>query len=190
MKPNIQEMFHALNEKHFNGEIPDIPVVWNSRMTTTAGYCRYKNVAGLRHHPLNKRARELKPQRIDLSEKLFRHLDFDLSKIERTLIHEMVHAYLVHKYNEKGHTRRFQQMMTNITGEYKNHRCHNYDTVGIRKPQAKNIKWTCSRCDFVGRKARMPRNGGIGYTHKGCGGVITFTDTREATSAKIFPAKF
>ena len=115
-RPDIKAMFVRLNNEHFNDEIPDIPVVWNTRMTTTAGYCRYKR----------ERDRTLVPTKIDMSDKLFRHLDYDLSKIERTMVHEMVHAYLVHKYNEKGHTARFQRMMTNITGEYKNHRCHNY----------------------------------------------------------------
>ncbi len=187
MRPNIKAMFLELNDKHFNGEIPDLPVVWNTRMTTTAGYCRYKR-SGLAE-PFARRGQALEPTKIDLSDKLFRHLDYDLAKIENTLIHEMVHAYLVHKYNEKGHTRRFQQMMTNITGEYKNHRCHNYDTVGIRKRQEKKVKWTCTRCGESGGKARMPRNGGVGYTHKRCGGRIEFTDTRRRSEVKMFPSR-
>ena len=104
-KPNIKSMFNSLNTIHFGGIIKDIPVVWNTRMTTTAGMCRYRNLLG-----------ELSPTKIDLSEKLFRHLGFDEAKIERTLIHEMVHAYLVQEHNERGHTARFQRMMTDITG--------------------------------------------------------------------------
>ena len=177
IRPNIKAMFHRLNDAHFNGEIPDIPVVWNTRMTTTAGYCRYRRV--------ERYSRELEPYKIDLSDKLFRHLDYDLDKIRRTLTHEMVHAYLVHKYNEKGHTRRFQSMMTRITGEYKNHRCHNYDTVGIRKKQVKKIHCECNRCGFTYQKARMPKYAGVTtYTHRGCGGAITFT--RMDNVRKIF----
>ena len=189
-RPDIKAMFVRLNDEHFNGEIPDIPVVWNNRMTTTAGYCRYRDVGGLRHHPYNRRARELKPYQIDLADKLFRNEGYDYDKIERTLIHEMVHAYLVHKFNEKGHTRRFQQMMTNITGEYKNHRCHNYNTEGLRRREPKNVVWSCQRCGAEGRKARMPRRGRT-YTHSGgCGGVIVFIDMRDKKVAskgvKIF----
>ena len=171
-RPDISAMFVRLNDEHFNGEIPDIPIVWNTRMTTTAGYCRYKRGID----------RTLVPTKIDMSDKLFRHLDYDLSKIERTMIHEMVHAYLVHKYNEKGHTARFQRMMTNITGEYKNHRCHSYNTEGLRRKEPKNVVWRCSRCGFEGRKARMPRSGRK-YTHSGgCGGVIAFFDMRKNSS--------
>ena len=185
-RPDIKAMFVRLNDEHFNGEIPDLPVLWNTRMTTTAGYCRYRDVGGLRHHPYNRRARELKPYQIDLSVKLFRNLDYDLAKVERTLIHEMVHAYLVHKYNEKGHTPRFQRMMTNITGEYKNHRCHNYDTTGLRRTQAKNVHWQCQGpCGAEGRKARMPKAGRI-YTCRTCRGRVKFTDRRKASSVNIF----
>ena len=176
-RPDISAMFVQLNDKHFNGEIPDIPVVWNTRMTTTAGYCRYKrdNFYCI-----------IAPTKIDMSDKLFRHLDYDLDKIERTMIHEMVHAYLIHKYNEKGHTARFQRMMTNITGEYKNHRCHNYDTTGLRRTQAKNVHWQCQGpCGAEGRKARMPKAGRI-YTCRTCRGRVKFTDLRKASSVNIF----
>jgi len=185
IRPNIKAMFVRLNDEHFNGEIPDLPVLWNTRMTTTAGYCRYKNTGILRLNAYNRQSRELEPYQIDLSVQLFRNENYDLAKIERTLTHEMVHAYLVHKYNEKGHTRRFQQMMTNITGEYKNHRCHNYNTSGLRRKQAKNVKWACTGCGMEGRKARMPKPNRI-YTCRTCGGRVKFTDLRKSSSVQIF----
>ena len=164
-RPNIQQMFVRLNDEHFNGEIPDIPVVWNTRMTTTAGYCRYKRVYG---------GVTLEPVKIDLSDRLFKNLGYDMSKVERTLIHEMVHAYLVHKYNEKGHTARFQRMMTNITGEHKNHRCHNYDTEGLRRKQKRSIAVNCPTCGVIGHRARMPKRGARYLCNK-CRDVVTFT---------------
>ena len=87
MRPNIKAMFLELNDKHFNGEIPDIPVVWNTRMTTTAGYCRYKRSGPA--ETFSRGGQALEPTKIDLSDKLFRHLDYDLAKIERTLVHEI-----------------------------------------------------------------------------------------------------
>ena len=176
-KPNIQAMFTSLNYDHFNGEIPDMPVVWNSRMTTTAGRCHYRRMFGT-----------LTPFKIDMSEQLFRSLDFDISKVERTLIHEMVHAFLCHKYNEKGHTARFQRMMTEITGEYKNHRCHSYDTTGLRRKQSKKVKAECQRCGVVYWKARMPKHAAYStYRHQGCGGSIKFSRVEsEPDSVKIF----
>jgi len=177
IKPDIKMMFVELNEMHFNGEIPNIPVVWNGRMTTTAGYCRYRRSVG-----------QLYPIKIDLSEKLFRNMDYDISKVKRTLIHEMVHAYLIHKFNEKGHTPRFQRMMTDITGEHKNHRCHNYDTTGLKRKQAKKVQATCGRCGFTYQKARMPKHAAYStYTHRGCGGPITFSRIEQGEDGiKIF----
>ena len=175
MKPNIQQMFEELNKKHFGGTIPSIPVVWNSRMTTTAGYCRYR---GTRQN--------LRPFKIDLSEKLFRNLGFDIEKVKRTLIHEMVHAYLVFHYNEKGHTARFQSMMTEITGERKNHRCHDYDTTGLKRTQTKKIQAECQKCGFTFLKARMPKHAAYAnYTHKGCGGVSRFSRIEETEPNKV-----
>ena len=177
MKPDIRKMFIELNAKHFDGEIPMIPVVWNTRMTTTAGYCRYRRIG-----------RQLSVSKIDLSEKLFRNLGFDFHKIERTLIHEMVHAFLIHRYNEKGHTARFQRMMTEITGERKNHRCHDYDTTGLKRTQAKKVKAECQKCGMVYFKARMPKHAAYStYRHKNCGGTIVFSKIEgDADSVKIF----
>jgi predicted SprT family Zn-dependent metalloprotease len=185
IRPDIKAMFHRLNNEHFNGEIPDIPVVWNTRMTTTAGYCRYKRGGPLTGY--SRYEKNIEPYKIDLSDKLFRNLNYDLAKIERTLIHEMVHAFLVHKHNEKGHTARFQWMMTKITGEHKNHRCHNYDTTGLRRTQAKNVLWQCQgSCGAEGRKARMPKHGRF-YSCRSCGGRVKFTDMRESNAGvKIF----
>ena len=140
---------------HFNGEIPDIPVVWNTRMTTTAGYCRYRRSAG-----------QLRPMsRLTCPKSFFAIWILILSKVKRTLVHEMVHAYLCHKFNEKGHTPRFQRMMTDITGEHKNHRCHNYDIHGAEKKAGeKGSGCECGRCGFTYQKARMPKHAGYSQT--------------------------
>ena len=174
--PNIAKMFVELNAEYFNSEIPSIPVIWNSRMTTTAGYCRYK-----REFCGNKI-----PTRIDLSLKLFKSNDFPEDEIRETLIHEMVHAYLLHKHNESGHGWRFQAMMTEITGVRKNHRCHSYDTGGVKRA----AKWavTCAKCGYSHPYKRKPKYGV--YTHRKCGGSMTVSrvesPTEEASSIKIF----
>lgn len=186
IRPDIKKMFVELNKMHFNGEIPDIPVVWNGRMTTTAGYCRYRRSSMV--ETFNRGGQNLTPIKIDLSDKLFRTLDYDLAKVKRTLIHEMVHAYLCHKFNEKGHTPRFQRMMTDITGEHKNHRCHNYDTTGLKRKQVKKVQAECGRCGVTYQKARMPKHAGYSsYTHRGCGGTITFSRIEQSDgSINIF----
>jgi hypothetical protein len=182
VRPNIKGMFKALNQEHFNNEIPDIPVVWNKRMTTTAGYCRYRRASACVQ--VAYKGRRIEAYQIDLSDKLFRNEDYDYAKVERTLIHEMVHAFLVTKYNEKGHTRRFHQMMTDITGEHKNHRCHNYNTEGLRRKQKKEVMCVCQRCGYMYWKVRMPLRGRR-YTHRGCGGIIDFTNMK----GKLMPGE-
>jgi predicted SprT family Zn-dependent metalloprotease len=187
IRPNIVNMFHELNAEFFDGDIPTIPVVWNNRMTTTAGYCRYTTTR-------NGWDQNVEPRQLDLSDKLFRNCDYDEDKIRRTLVHEMVHAYIAHIHNETGHNWRFQQMMRDITGEWKNHRCHSYDTKGLRRKQAKKIKCVCSWCGAEWRKVRMPKYAGrLTYSHRNCGGPVVFTldpnGTEEAQASgriKIF----
>ena len=174
-KPNITSMFEELNELHFNSEIPTIPVVWNSRMTTTAGYCRYRRLGG-----------NLTPYKIDLSLRLFESNGFPIEEVKTTLIHEMVHAYLIHKYNERGHGPMFQREMTRITGVRKNHRCHSYDTSAV----ARKVKYTatCLKCGYTYGYKRKPKYSS--YIHTGCGGemVIKAGDSTsdKKSSIKIF----
>jgi len=178
IRPNITNMFHELNAKHFAGEIPVIPVVWNTRMTTTAGYARYKRIGG-------RWSEVIEPTKIELSDKLFNSLGYPISKIERTLIHEMVHAFLFHKHNEPGHTRRFNNIMNRITGEYKNHRCHSYDTSKVRRKNTKKVKCICTKCGYEYRKARMPKYAGRSvYRHRNCGGEVEFS--LDANGCKSF----
>ena len=166
IRPNIKTMFAELNTLHFDNKIPsDLPVVWNNRMTTTAGYCRYKRVGW-----------DMVPTKIDLSDKLFRTMDYDEEKIRRTLIHEMVHAYLAETRNITGHGWEFQSIMDKITGEYKNHRTHNYDVSKIERKQEKKILCRCDWCGYEYKKVRMPKHAAYAtYTHRNCGGPIVFT---------------
>jgi predicted SprT family Zn-dependent metalloprotease len=186
-RPDIKSMFHRLNKEHFGGEIPDIPVVWNGRMTTTAGYCRYRQMTPMHPEGIIYVRGRIEPWKIDLSDRLFKSLGYDLQKIERTLIHEMVHAYLAHKYDEKGHTARFQRMMTQITGENINHRCHNYDISEVRREARYTL--ICHRCGHEHGMSRKPKYSS--YKHRGCGGKMTLKDSfngviQGTKSVKIF----
>lgn len=164
MKPNIEELFTELNRRHFADGIPAIPVVWNRRMTTTGGCCRYRR---------NSRTGQLSAAQIDLSEKLFSSLDYDMEKVENTLLHEMVHAFMVTNGEGGGHTPRFHQLMSRITGVTKNHRCHSYDVTPLRRVAVHTAQWSCRRCEATGTKARMPKRT-IGYRHKSCGGTLAW----------------
>ena len=159
-RPDLEALFDEINRDYFNEVIKKIPVRWNSRMRTCAGKCVY-------------RSKTLSPIRIELAEKLFENENWDISKVKRTLSHEMTHAYLLQEYNEKGHTARFQMIMTRITGERKNHRCHSYNTQGLRNKRKKDVVIDCNSCGIIGYRARMPRKGSI-YRCVKCKDIITF----------------
>jgi len=161
---DINAMFDEFNQTYFGGEIPKIPVLWNNRLRTTGGRCHYRWVTRIN--------RKVEPYKIDLSNRLFENNDWDIDKVKRTLIHEMTHAYCVEKYGERGHGYWFQRTMTLITGELKNHRCHNYDTSGLK--EERNIEAVCPCCNIVlAANARMPAKGRQ-YIHRDCGNTLIF----------------
>jgi len=161
---NLNELFDDINAEHFEGKISKIPCHWNKRMTTTAGRVFYK---------MNPFKGAHNPTHIELSYKLFKNNNMDLKKITRTMQHEMTHAYLIEHFGERGHTKRFQSIMTRITGENINHRCHSYNTMGIKKRQEKTWKYVCACGQTVGYRARKPKSGAT-YRAKCCKGVVTF----------------
>ena len=164
-KPDINKLFDEINSKYFDSKISKIPCHWNDKMTTTAGRVFY------RRNTFSKKAE--RPNRIELSCKLFENNNMDINKITRTMQHEMTHAYLIEHFGEDGHTENFQMLMTRITGENINHRCHSYDVSGIKKRQARTWKYVCPCGQTVGYRARKPK-GGATYRSKCCGGKVTF----------------
>jgi len=122
---NLNQMYNTLNERHFNFRLPSlgdkVSVRWNNRAVRRAGQIEY-----VKSHDSWRPA--IVGGHINLSAKVFAANDWDPSKVERTLIHEMCHLYCALVFNETGHGRNFQNKMRQITGEYKNHRCHDYKT--------------------------------------------------------------
>ena len=161
---DLEELFDTLNKKHFSGVINKIPVEWNLRLRTTAGKCVYTRMR------INGSV-EYKPTRIELSKKLFKNNNIDLEKIRRTLIHEMTHAFMLQVHNEPGHTPRFHLIMSRITGEFGNHRCHNYNVKGLRNKR--NVAYWCPCGLTEGMRARMPK-AGLVYRAKCCKGIVEF----------------
>lgn len=166
---NLEELFDELNKKHFNGKISKIPVVWNNRLRVCAGKCWYKisRQNGFKSYT---------PTKIELANKLFENNDWDMDKVKTTLAHEMTHAFLAEHHNEVGHTDHFNRIMTMITGEVKNHRCHNYDVTGLRNNRS--IYYTCDCGLTYGTRARMPKKNLL-YRSRCCGSEITFWREEE-----------
>ena len=66
----------------------------------------------------------------------------------------------------------FQQIMTRITGEHINHRCHNYDVDGLRNKR--RVHFVCECGETEGYRVKMPK-AGLRYTARCCGKRVTFT---------------
>jgi predicted SprT family Zn-dependent metalloprotease len=172
---DLDALFDELNEAHFNNEVPKIPVNWNNRLRTTAGRCFPRRIRGT--------ICDIEPYKIDLANRLFENNDWDIDKVKRTLVHEMVHAWLYEHYNERGHTPRFHWKMSEITGEWgKNHRCHSYDTTGLR--EERNVEIICESHGLIGHRRRMP-NKNRTYHHSGCGHSVSFRRKQTVATGGI-----
>jgi len=161
---DLEDLFDSLNTQHFSGVIKKIPVRWNYKLRTTAGRCIYTRTR------ING-CIDYKPTKIELSKKLFKNNNMDIDKIKNTLVHEMTHAFMLQVHNETGHTARFHLIMSRITGEFGNHRCHNYNVEGLRNK--KTVAYWCPCGLAEGSRARMPKAGVI-YRAKCCKGVVKF----------------
>ena len=166
--PNLKVLFGEFNKTYFDNEIPEIPVVWNNKLRVTAGLCHIKWEC--------RKKKVGRPTKISLANKLFAENDWNIEQVKNTLLHEMVHAYLVHKYNNSSHDRNFQNMMSKITGQNKNHRCHTYDVSSLRNKQ--DVEISCPVHGTVGHQSRIPRKG-VAYVHRNCGEVLVYSKVNQ-----------
>lgn len=179
-QPDIQAMFLEYNKQYFDGIIPDIPIEWNTRLRTTAGYCRWTWT----RDPITRR-KTYQVKSIELNPRLFAKNGWDAEELRRTLIHEMVHAWEVTKYNgpyDEGrvHGEVFQSKMDQIFGYKRSHRCHDYDTKGLK--EERKIEARCPIHGVVYRYARMPRRRKV---CRKCGSSIEMIDMRNRGGIKI-----
>jgi len=158
--PPLGPIYDRLNRKHFAGALPKLPLSWSGRMTASAGIVYFKGRV---------------PKYITMSRPIFAHEGYKMADIERTLAHEMVHVALVMHRGDNTHGPAFQKWMTHITGEHKNHRCHNY-AGAQRRRQRHKWKFHCKACGTEGTKARDPKAGR--YRCGKCKAPITFTRNR------------
>ena len=173
-QPDLKALFDQFNKDYFDGIIPDIPIEWNTRLRVTGGRCWY---AITRQNGY----RLYSASRIDMNYRLFEKNGWNMEEVERTLIHEMVHAWQVTKRRTKcGHDREFQSKMDQIFGYKRSHRCHNYDTQGLK--EERKVEAHCPIHGVVYRYARMPRNR---KRCRKCGSIIEMVDTRNQGGIKI-----
>lgn len=135
--PDLERLFHVLNQVYFQGEIPPLPIVWNQRLRSTAGrFCAPPPViqVGVRYHQ--------------------RHP----AELEDTLKHEMVHAWLFARRRPFGHTSEFRAKLAEIGGS----RYARYDPMLVRRRSRQRFLYQCPACRTLYVYLRRIRNHSCG----------------------------
>ena len=97
---SFKSLYVSLNKELFDGELPDIPVVGNSRLRRKLGRAFYRiDTGGI-----------LVPTRIEMQTN---HRWTSRFK-KKVLTHEMCHVWAYHFHNEEGHGKMFWQKMKEL----------------------------------------------------------------------------
>jgi len=177
-KPDLRSLYDEYNEAHFDGELPEVELVWNTRYRTRGGTCHYEwteNEHGFRI---------LKPAKISINERLLAN---DPEGLRSTLIHEMVHVWRTHKTGRRcGHDYGFQTKMDSILGYRDSHTYHQHDVSDLK--EKRQIECVCPEHGVIAHRARMPRAYDMdryycprpieGTYGRQCRQKISFVDTR------------
>ncbi|KAL5012190.1 hypothetical protein ScPMuIL_010741 [Solemya velum] len=143
-----KKLFDLYNLTVFDKQLPkDLPIIWNTRLLKTAGYCAYK------------KGRSERTVRVELSSKVCDSTE----RVRDTLIHELCHAavWLLNGTRD-GHGPYWKYWARRANQTHRElpiiERCHNY---------AINTRFTykCSKCGYsIGRHSKS-----LDTTKKVCG---------------------
>lgn len=106
---NIKKIYKDLNQKYFNGSLPDIPVSWSGRMKKAVGIATVKYKGVKKPNPFAKYmdeipvSEDLELNMSSLKIKLSKSFNLQLPDVEAIMIHEMVHVALFLKKKIGGH---------------------------------------------------------------------------------------
>lgn len=108
----VKERFALFNEMIFGCRLPDIPLVISDAASYLGMFC-YRT----RTHLFGKKTH------YDLKIRISSRLDLPESEIEDTLIHEMIHYWILHNNirDTSRHGKVFRSMMSDINGRYGRH---------------------------------------------------------------------
>lgn len=169
VRPNLKPIFDRFNSEYFDGILSSsIRLTWSPRLRVTAGRCIWGNTRV--------------PIEIQISDPLMAAHNYPVDEIERTMLHEMCHAWCIVRHKEYGHGRWFQWKMTTMTGENINHTCHHMDVSTTRNDRKYELY--CSTCDKVVHTMAKPPK--VAYVCRLCRTRLTVLNTQPETSIKIF----
>jgi predicted SprT family Zn-dependent metalloprotease len=127
---DLQLLFAQLNLTHFDGSVPAYRIAYNAKLTSVAGRITYR------------------PPLIELSVHL---LTAHPGHVEKTLLHEMVHAWLRRRRLPSGHGEHFKRKMREVglPSIY-----HSLPVPGRRS--ARRYALACPRCKVEFVRRRLP----------------------------------
>ncbi len=130
----LQLLFASLNNRYFNGAVPDCRLAYNERFSNSAGRITYGR----------------KPLLVELSPKHFRKYP---EALEETLLHEMVHAWCYDRFRDTGHGANFRRKMREcgLTSIY-----HDLGHMRPGKESSRRYILRCESCGFELLRRRIP----------------------------------
>jgi len=100
---SLLETFQELNQAHFGNRLPETDLVWNSRLSSTAGrFCPGRRIQGFRRKP-----------QIEIADYLRSIPDGEMHIVD-TMLHEMIHLHLWAEGRPYGHTEEFHRIMKKV----------------------------------------------------------------------------
>ena len=95
--PNLMRLYQQLNAQYFDGQLPMLPCVYNSRLRTAMGRTLLERKG---------RRRSWTPVLIDISARL------ESAHLRKTMVHEMCHVWCCIHHEDTGHSELFWQKMS------------------------------------------------------------------------------
>lgn len=114
---SLQTLYQELNDEHFNGELPDIPVVWNPGLRRAMGKAFYRSEGKGKRRGTRKGC---EPVRIEIQQ----GKQWTPRALRKTMIHEMCHCWAYKYHGEVGHGTQFWKKMRKL-GYQQGHRFPN-----------------------------------------------------------------
>lgn len=100
---SLLETFQELNQAHFGNQLPETELVWNSRLSSTAGrFCPGRRIQGFG-----------RKARIEIADYLRTITDGEMHIVD-TMLHEMIHLHLWAEGRPYGHTEEFHRIMKRV----------------------------------------------------------------------------
>ncbi|HMZ99063.1 MAG: SprT-like domain-containing protein [Nitrospira sp.] len=155
MAPSVEPLLTLwtnLNRRYFQGALPQIPIEWSRRLTSSAGMfvCR----VGPRHTHMQSTIDQTRRRCIKLSSVLLPAHNLDLDReTMTTLAHEMIHQWQYDVLKRRpNHGQDFRRMMARMNQDGLGITI--YHSLGKAVTALAKYAWRCQQCGSMYRRQR------------------------------------